>query len=128
MMVVTDHFLVYTDAHGPQRVPLVAILKVSADHAGRLTIDAQPLGSIQGDVRGFDMTELMAFFEHLKREIARAKQDAVVETTKFPQQQPVLEVPRPSHPVSPRVSAGWYVILGVLVLALIGLWLFMAGP
>ena len=127
MMVVTDHFLVYADAHGPQRVPLVAVSKVVTDGAGELTIDAQPHGSIQGDIRGFDVPELRTFFERLKHEITRAKQEASVNVEAIPTAEtPIEPVHRVSRPSASRVLMVLYVILGAFGVALIGFWLFIS--
>jgi hypothetical protein len=72
-LVITHQDLMYVDAAGVQRTPLRFVTKVVTDKAGSLTVRSSNGPNIEGNIRGFDVTELKVFFEGIKGAIARAK-------------------------------------------------------
>ncbi len=72
-LVITHQDFMYVDSAGVQRTPLRFVTKVVTDKAGSLTVRSSNGPNIEGNIRGFDVTELKVFFEGIKGAIARAK-------------------------------------------------------
>jgi hypothetical protein len=72
-LVITHQDLMYVDSAGVQRTPLRFVTKVVTDKVGSLTVRSSNGPNIEGNIRGFDVTELKVFFEGIKGAIARAK-------------------------------------------------------
>ena len=72
-LVITHQDLMYVDSAGVQRTPLRFVTKVITDKVGSLTVRSSNGPNIEGNIRGFDVTELKVFFEGVKGAIARAK-------------------------------------------------------
>ncbi len=112
LLVITDHFLVYADAHGKQRLPLSSITQILTDETGRLRVLSSQGAAIQGDIRSFDMLKLKAFFERAAAEIARAKQDELEPENSHSRSPVDWEEPfPPPFRSTPKLSAA--LILGI---------------
>jgi hypothetical protein len=72
-LVVTQRELVYADETGVQRTDLRDITKVATTSSGALSVRSAHGSSIEGSIRGFDVTELKFFFESVKTSVAQAK-------------------------------------------------------
>jgi uncharacterized protein YjbI with pentapeptide repeats len=72
-LVVTQRELVYADETGVQRTDLRDITKVATTSSGALSVRSSQGSSIEGSIRGFDVTELKFFFESVKTSVAQAK-------------------------------------------------------
>jgi hypothetical protein len=72
-LVVTQRELVYADESGVQRTDLRDITKVATTSSGALSVRSSQGSSIEGSIRGFDVTELKFFFESVKTSVAQAK-------------------------------------------------------
>jgi hypothetical protein len=72
-LVVTQRELVYADETGVQRTDLRDITKVATTSSGALSVRSAQGSSIEGSIRGFDVTELKFFFESVKTSVAQAK-------------------------------------------------------
>jgi hypothetical protein len=72
-LVVTQRELVYADQTGVQRTDLRDITKVATTSSGALSVRSSQGSSIEGSIRGFDVTELKFFFESVKTSVAQAK-------------------------------------------------------
>jgi Pentapeptide repeats (8 copies) len=72
-LVVTQRELVYADESGVQRTDLRDITKVATTSSGALSVRSAHGSSIEGSIRGFDVTELKFFFESVKTSVAQAK-------------------------------------------------------